>query len=73
MSESSLRVLVTGANSGLGKDAVRQLALRDNVEKVFLASRNKTKGEAALKDLSERLDKKQAQKLALVSLDVSNA
>ena len=40
-------VLITGANAGLGRDAARQLALRNGIEKIYLACRNLQKAEAA--------------------------
>jgi len=40
-------VLITGANAGLGREAARQLALRDDVTKIYLACRNPSKAEAA--------------------------
>jgi NAD(P)-dependent dehydrogenase (short-subunit alcohol dehydrogenase family) len=33
-------VLITGANSGIGKDAARQLALRPEMARIYLAGRN---------------------------------
>ena len=43
--------LVTGANAGLGKDVARQLALRDDVDVVYLACRDEAKAHAARADL----------------------
>jgi NAD(P)-dependent dehydrogenase (short-subunit alcohol dehydrogenase family) len=43
--------LITGANAGLGKDVARQLALRSDVDTVYLACRDATKAEAARADL----------------------
>jgi NAD(P)-dependent dehydrogenase (short-subunit alcohol dehydrogenase family) len=40
-------VLITGANAGLGREAARQLALRNGIEKIYLACRNAEKAEAA--------------------------
>ena len=45
--------LITGANSGLGFEAARQFALREGVEKIILACRNKTKAQEALQKLEE--------------------
>lgn len=44
-------VLVTGANAGLGKDAARQLALRDDIDKIYLGCRTETKAKAAQAEL----------------------
>lgn len=43
--------LITGANAGLGKDVARQLALRDDVDTIYLACRNEAKAFAAQADL----------------------
>jgi NAD(P)-dependent dehydrogenase (short-subunit alcohol dehydrogenase family) len=44
-------ILITGANSGIGKDAARQLALIKETEKIYLACRNEEKANAARQDL----------------------
>jgi len=44
-------VLITGANAGLGKDVARQLALRSDVDTIYLACRDTSKAEAARADL----------------------
>lgn len=44
-------VLITGANSGLGKDLARQLALRDDFGVIYLACRKPAKARAAAQDL----------------------
>jgi len=62
--------LITGANIGLGLDAVRQLALKNETRIVYLACRTKSK---AL-DAMDSLIKKQniaAEKLAFVPFDAS--
>lgn len=46
-------ILITGANSGLGKDAARQAALLPETRKVFLACRNLEKAIIAKKELEE--------------------
>ena len=33
-------IMITGANSGIGKEVARQLALLEGTEKVYLACRN---------------------------------
>ncbi|CAB9512471.1 short chain dehydrogenase [Seminavis robusta] len=43
--------LVTGANSGVGKDACRQLALLDDTKKVYLCARSEEKAKKAIADL----------------------
>ena len=43
--------LITGANAGIGKDVARQLALREDVDTIYLACRNQTKAHAARDDL----------------------
>ena len=43
--------LITGANTGLGKDVARQLALRADVDCIYLACRDAAKAEAAQADL----------------------
>jgi len=37
-------VLITGANVGIGKDIARQMALRPEIAHVYLACRNREKG-----------------------------
>ncbi len=44
-------VLITGANAGLGKEVARQLAMRPDTAKVYLACRNQTRAAAAQADL----------------------
>ncbi|KAG1844696.1 hypothetical protein F4604DRAFT_1937386 [Suillus subluteus] len=48
-------VLVTGANSGIGKETARVLLTKN--AKVYVACRDKTKGEAAIRDLKESTGK----------------
>lgn len=43
--------MITGANSGLGKESARQFALRPEIETVYLAARNRERAEAAKHDL----------------------
>ena len=44
-------VLITGANSGIGKDVARQLAVRSEFSRVYLACRNEAKAQAAKQEL----------------------
>jgi NAD(P)-dependent dehydrogenase (short-subunit alcohol dehydrogenase family) len=47
----SKTVLVTGANAGIGKDVARQLALRPEMERIYLACRNQERATAAKAEL----------------------
>ena len=51
-------ILVTGANSGIGKEAARQLALKKETKKVILFCRNRARAQAAKKDLEQKTGKK---------------
>jgi len=44
-------VLITGANTGLGKDVARQLAILGTFGTIYLACRNEAKAEIAKRDL----------------------
>jgi len=44
-------VLITGANAGIGKEVARQLALRDDAGRIYLACRNLSRAQAAKADL----------------------
>jgi NAD(P)-dependent dehydrogenase (short-subunit alcohol dehydrogenase family) len=44
-------VVVTGANAGIGKDVARQLALRPEIARIYLACRNAGRASAAKADL----------------------
>ncbi len=50
-------VLITGANAGIGKEVARQMALRQGVERVYLACRNETKARAARQELERKTGK----------------
>jgi NAD(P)-dependent dehydrogenase (short-subunit alcohol dehydrogenase family) len=43
--------LITGANAGIGKDVARQLAIRPEFARIYLACRNQDRARAALADL----------------------
>lgn len=45
------KVLITGANSGLGKESARQLAENPSIKKIYLGCRNKNKAMAAKREL----------------------
>ncbi len=62
-------ILITGANSGLGKESARQLALKSETEKVILACRNIERAEAAKKELEASTGKKIFK---ILIMDVSN-
>ena len=51
-------ILITGANAGLGKEAARQFALKQETKKVILFCRNQARAEAAQKDLEEKTGKR---------------
>lgn len=49
--------LITGANSGIGKDVARQLATMGTFDTIYLACRNAAKAEAARADLERQTGK----------------
>jgi NAD(P)-dependent dehydrogenase (short-subunit alcohol dehydrogenase family) len=62
-------VLITGANAGLGREAARQLALQNGIEKIHLGCRNQTKAEAAMNALESETGRKIFE---IVLIDVSD-
>lgn len=50
-------IIVTGANTGLGKEAARHL-VKLNAERVIITSRTASKGEAAAKDIVQTTGRK---------------
>ncbi len=44
-------VLITGANAGIGKEVARQLALRPEIGRIYLACRNRDRGTTAKAEL----------------------
>lgn len=57
MSRPISSILITGANSGIGKEVARQMALRNGVERVYLACRNEIKAKAAEQELRNKTGK----------------
>src|SRR5271168_5224352 len=44
-------VLITGANAGIGQDVARQLALRPEIARIYLACRNQARATTAKAEL----------------------
>lgn len=63
-------VLITGANAGLGREAARQLAQQNGIEKIYLGCRNPQKAEAAKAALEAETGRRIFE---IVILDVSDA
>ena len=51
-------VLITGANAGLGKEVARQLALRPEFARIYLACRNRDRANAAKAELEAATGRK---------------
>ena len=51
--ERAKSALITGANTGLGKELARQLALRDDFDRIYLGCRNPAKAERAKTELEQ--------------------
>ncbi len=64
--------LVTGANAGLGKDVARQLALRADVNSVYLACRDEAKAEAAQADLQRITGRSAFEVLVMDTADLAS-
>ncbi len=62
-------ILITGANAGLGKECARQLALQDDVEKIYLGCRNEEKAKLAKQDLESSTGKSIFE---ILIIDVAN-
>jgi NAD(P)-dependent dehydrogenase (short-subunit alcohol dehydrogenase family) len=63
------KVLVTGANVGLGKECAGQLASIEGIEKIYLGCRNQKKAEAAKADLETSTGK---QIYEVVIIDITD-
>jgi NAD(P)-dependent dehydrogenase (short-subunit alcohol dehydrogenase family) len=63
-------ILITGANAGIGKEVARQMALREGVEKIYLACRNQAKAQAAKQELEQQTGKRIFK---IILMDVSDA
>ncbi|KAK6397943.1 hypothetical protein LTR95_019486, partial [Oleoguttula sp. CCFEE 5521] len=50
-------IIVTGANTGLGKEAARHI-VRLNADRVIITARDASKGAAAVKDLEQTTGRK---------------
>lgn len=62
-------VMITGANAGIGKETARQLALKKETEKIYLACRNLEKAQAAKQSLVESTGR---DIFEILIMDVSN-
>ena len=62
-------VLITGANAGLGKEAAKQLALREDIKRIYLGCRNIYKAEIAKLELEQASGRRIFE---ILPLDVSN-
>ena len=62
-------VLITGANAGIGKEVARQLALRPEIARIYLACRNRQRAIAA----KAELEAKTGQRIFdIILMDVAN-
>ena len=65
-------ILITGANSGIGKDTARQLALQKDTEIIYLACRNEGRAKEAKKEL-ENVTGKTIFKIILMDVSKPNS
>ncbi|CAK1354494.1 unnamed protein product [Cercospora beticola] len=61
-------ILITGGNTGLGKEAVLQLA-KHNPQEIFLAARTQSKAEDAIADIKTRVPN---AKISYIKLDLTS-
>ena len=61
--------MITGANAGIGKETARQLALKKDSQKIYLACRNRAKAEVAKKELEQTTGR---YLFEIIIMDVSN-
>jgi NAD(P)-dependent dehydrogenase (short-subunit alcohol dehydrogenase family) len=64
--------LITGANTGLGKDVARQLAMRDDVDIIYLACRDEAKAHAARADLQRITNRSVFEILIMDTADIAS-
>lgn len=69
MKKMNKSILITGANSGLGKESARQLAKINETEKIYLACRNLNRAEEAKKSLEKNTGRSIFE---IVIMDVSD-
>jgi NAD(P)-dependent dehydrogenase (short-subunit alcohol dehydrogenase family) len=62
-------VLITGANAGIGKEVARQLALRPEIARIYLACRNRGRGATAKAELEAKTNR---PIFDIVVMDVAN-
>lgn len=65
-------VLITGANSGLGKESARQIALLKSTERVYLGCRNMEKAEVAKAELEQLTGRNVFQILQIDLMDMDS-
>lgn len=63
------KILITGANAGLGKESAKQFAQLPETQKIYLGVRNLAKGQTAKKELEQLTGKKIFE---LIQVDVSS-
>lgn len=64
--------LITGANTGLGKDVARQLALNHDVDTIYLACRNEAKAQAARAELQRITDRSVFEIMIMDTTDLAS-